>query len=208
MEHFAWPLAALVFGVVFLFVFRPQLEKFLGSVKSVTRDGVTTRAEDQGQVEKQAVASPAPTGAQALLETFDSPVLRQREQAICADLLANKLDTSSETTKVLVRYLAKTQIALGCQIAYRLIFGSQIAFLKRANSSPAGVSAADAKEFYQRVAEIHSDVFQSEEPKPYFDFLLNQKLLVFKDGAFHITDFGREFLTWLIHVGESENKPL
>lgn len=191
-----------------MLLFRPQIAGFLTRVKSVGRDGVSTLlATGQRSVEQQADA-PAAKEVQSLLQSFDSPALLQQERVLLADLEARKLDCTSDTTKVLVRHLAKARLVLRCQFAYRLIFGSQIALLKRINTMGGGMFEADAHQFYQVVASVHSDVFPAHQPGPYLDFLVRQGLLFPKDGHFLITDFGREFLTWLVQSGETENKGL
>ena len=191
-----------------MLLFRAQIAGFLTRVKSVGRHGVSTLATSgQRSIEQQADA-PTSKEVQDLLQSFDSPALLQQERVLFADLEARKLDSTSDTTKVLVRHLAKTRLVLACEFVYRFIFGSQIALLKRINMMGGGMSEANAHEFYQAVASAHPDVFPADLPGPYLDFLVRQGLLFSKDGHFLITDFGREFLTWLAQSGALENKGL
>jgi len=207
MEHFAWPLAALIFGIVFFVMFRIPISGFLSRVSTVGRDGVSaTPLPEQRPIEQQKEAS---TGkdVQTMLQAFDSPALLQQERIIVADLEARQLDSTSDTTKVLVRNLAKHQLFLGCEVVYRLIFGSQIIFLKRLNTV-SGISEADATEFYAAVVQQHPDTFPPEEPERYFSFLFKQGLAVIEESQYSITDFGREFLAWLVQGGVDEFKTL
>lgn len=208
MEHFAWPIAAFALGFVFLAMFRVQVASFISRVRTVGREGVSAQPlPEQRSIEQQADASTSKE-IQALLQSFDSPALLYQERVLVAELDARKLDSTSDTTKVLVRYLAKNQIALGCEFVYRLIFGSQICFLKRVNTVAGGISEADAFKFYGLVAQQHPTAFPPDDPKPYFDFLTRQGVVTFESGHFRITDLGREFLIWLVQVGADENKPL
>lgn len=208
MEHLVWPIAAVAFGVFFVLLFRSQIAGFLTRVQSVGRDGVSTLpGAGQRSVEQQADA-PTSKEVQNLLQSFDSPALLQQERVLLADLEAHKLDSTSDTTKVLVRHLAKTRLLLGCEFVYRLIFGSQIALLKRINTMGGGMSEAETHQFYQAVVCAHPDVFPADQPGPYLGFLVRQGLLFPKDGHLQITDFGREFLTWLVQSGATENKGL
>jgi len=208
MEHFAWPMAAVAFGVIFLLLFRAQIAGFLTRVKSVGRHGVSTLASaGQRSIEQQADA-PTSKEVQDLLQSFDSPALLGQERFLLADLEARRLDSTSDTTKVLVRHLAKTRLVLGCELVYRLIFGSQIALLKSINTRGGGMPEADAHQFYQAVASTYPDIFPVDQPEPYLGFLVRQGLLFSQDGHFLITDFGREFLVWLAQSGAPENKGL
>lgn len=208
MEHFAWPIATLVFGIFFVVLFRQQIGNFLTRVNSVSREGLSTvPSSNKRNVEQQADA-PDSKDVQSLLQSFDSPALLHHERLLFSDLEARKLDSSSDTTKVLVRYLAKTRLFLACEFVYRLIFGSQIALLKRINELGGKMTAAETRAFYDAVSRLHPDVFPANHSEPYLDFLLRQGLVSSKEDHFHLTDFGREFLTWLVHSGASENKNL
>jgi hypothetical protein len=178
-------------------------------VKSVGRHGVSTLAPSgQRSVEQQAEALASTREVQDLMQTFDPPALRQQEQALIADLQNRRLDSTSDTTKILVRHLAKTRLLLACEFVYRLIFGSQIALLKTINTRGGGMPEADAHQFYQTVASSYPDIFPADQPEPYLNFLIRQNLIFRQDGHFLLTDFGREFLVWLAQSGAFENKPL
>ena len=62
-----------------------------------------------------------------LLKCFESPALLQEEGASFADLEARKLNGKTDATKILVRYLAKTNLLWLFELICRLIV-SQIAF--------------------------------------------------------------------------------
>jgi hypothetical protein len=208
MQYLAWPLAVLLFAIFFVLLFRKQIADFLTRVKSVSRHGVSTLAtSSQRSIEQQAEAPATTREVQDLMQTFDPPALRQQEQALFADLQRRNLDSTNDTTRVLVRHLAKTRLLLYCEFAYRLIFGSQIALLKNINTR-GRMSEADANQFYRNVASNFPNVFNAEQPEPYLDFLTRQGLIVRQGDHFLITDFGREFLAWLAQTGALENKGL
>jgi len=141
------------------------------------------------------------------MQSFDAPALRQQEQALFADLQRRSLDSTSDTTRVLVRHLAGTRLLLACEFVYRLIFGSQIALLKSINTL-GRMSEDDVNQFYRTVASNFPNVFNAEQPAPYLDFLTRQNLIVRHDAHFLITDLGRAFLVWLAQTGAPENKGL
>jgi hypothetical protein len=209
MQYLAWPVAVLLFAVFFVLMFREQIAGFLTRVKSVSRHGISTLATSgQRSIEQQAEAPASTREVQDLMQSFDPPALRQHEQALIAELQSRRLDSTSDTTKILVRYLAKTQLVLACEFIYRLIFGSQIALLKTVNMRGGSMPDADVHQFYQTVSSTYPDVFLADQPEPYLNFLTRQSLIFRQDGHFLLTDFGREFLVWLAQTGASENKPL
>ena len=73
--------------------------------------------------------------AQELMRALDSSALLEQERLIKADLEKRGLEHTGETIDVLVRHLAGYQLAVAFEEIYRLIFGSQIYILKRANET-------------------------------------------------------------------------
>ena len=94
-----------------------------------------------------------------------------------------------------------------CEFIYRLIFGSQIRFLKAVNVG-GGISEENAHQYYVTVTQANRDIFPENNSKPYFNFLIRQELVVVQNNCFFPSNFGREFLAWLIQMGVSEDKPL
>jgi hypothetical protein len=157
-------------------------------------------------VEQQAGAESSDQ-IQTLLQSFDPPALLDDERALFADLEARKLDSKSDTSKVLVRHFAKMRILWRCEVVYRLIFGSQLRFLKTLNVSGA-MSEENAHQYYVTATQSYREVFPEKDSKPYFTFLIRQGLVIVQNDSFFVSNFGREFLSWLIQMGVSEDKPL
>jgi hypothetical protein len=130
------------------------------------------------------------------------------EGALFADLEARKLDSKTDTTKILVRYLAKAKLLWLCELIHRFIFGSQIAFFKYVNTAVGGVSRENAHLFYLRATEANRDIFPENDTSASFDFLIRQRLVVVHNDVFFLSDFVREFLSWMVQAGVSEVRPL
>ena len=164
-------------AVFFVLLFR------VTRVKSVGRRGISTLAPTGQRPIEQQAGAPTSREVQDVLQSFDSPALLQQERVLLADLEARRLDSTSDTTKVLIRHLAKTRLVLGYEFVYRLIFGSQIALLKTVNTMGGGMSEAEAHQFYHTVARAYPDVFPADQQEPYLGFLVRQGLLFPKEGS-------------------------
>jgi hypothetical protein len=199
-----WPLAVLIFSLVFALIFRKAIERFIDRVKSVSRDGVSTDSitNDQIQQSKTQVV-------EDFMRQGDSVLLKEVESAIKANLEEKGLDASSDTAKVLIHHLAATQIALEFEQVYSMIFGSQLYLLKNLNElKGSGLDSDSIQKHYENVKTHFSDSFPSWSVGQYMNFLTSRFLVRQELDRYHITVRGAEFLLWIVRESRRENKPL
>ena len=138
-----------------------------------------------------------------------SIVLKDLEDRIKSDLLERDLEIKGDTITVLIKHLAATRILLSFEQIHNLIFGSQIFLLKKLNEV---AGQGKPKEFidshYQHVHELFSEQLGSWTLEQYLSFLLGRSLITITDNTYHITNFGVEYLTWIVRNGRREDKPL
>ncbi len=151
-----WPQAALFFGLIFIAAFFGPIRRFIERIKSVGKDGVTTSAVEA--LPSAQVAEQKKKAVEDLMRLPDSALLKELEAVILQDLGARHLDTESGTTKVLVRHLAATQIALEFEQVHGVIFGSQIYLLKKLNEAePVGLKTSLIDRHFEHVQELFSE---------------------------------------------------
>jgi len=205
LASIAWPQAALLFGLVFIAVFFGPIRRFIERIKSVGKEGVTTlEALPSAQIAEQKKKA-----VEDLMRMPDSALLNELEDVIVLDLASRHLDTESDTTKVLVRHLAATQIALEFEQVHSVIFGSQIYLLKKLNeAASAGLELAVIDKHFENVQKLFSEQLGSWSKEGYLRFLFNRVLIRTDEGRYRITVRGNDFLMWLVRMGRSENRPL
>lgn len=198
----AWPLITLIFGIVFLVMFREQIGMLISKIRGVSKDGVTIDSELTPQAEENIIEN-----IFQHLEIEKTAMLEDVENGIVEDLKGRGLDYESDTTKVLVRNLAVTYINLEHEQNYNLIFGSQIHLLKILNEVPgSGKTQSYVAEFYSSIKQGNEEEFSSWELDDYLEFLLNRSLIVIEKDNWHISNKGQDFLIWLARNGKRENK--
>ncbi len=108
---------------------------------------------------------------------------------------------SQETSRVLVRQLAVIQLLYKAERAYRLLFGSQIVFMRYLNETGRQPESI-ARSFYER-AQVENPNFYSDYPfESWIGFLtLQQSLIAVEDDMYGISLWGREFLGWMATTG-------
>lgn len=85
-----WPQAALLFALVFVAIFFRPLRSFIGRVKSVSKDGVTT-----DDIPKSQIAESKTKAVEDLMKLGDSTLLKEVETAILTDLERRGLETTA-----------------------------------------------------------------------------------------------------------------
>ena len=200
LDSMKWPVVFLAVALVVIFLFRAQFAVFLSRVTSIGKGGLKIEPAT-GQQSQPDRSKPA----QELIRTLDSAALLEQERLIKSDLERRGLEHTGETIEVLVRYLATYQLAVAFEEIYRLIFGSQIYLLKRANESRI-ISQATVEEHFRHTQTLFPGL-ADWNVDGYMAFLLTRGLLQRSGENYTITLLGTEFLGWMIKIGAAEYRP-
>jgi len=197
---FAWPLAVVILGTIFMLVFRQPISTFIGRLRKVSRAGLEASSDQPQKVPER---EPSPEATEELMKSFDSPTLREQEAAI-QKALKDRGVTGGEAVKVLIRHLASNQIALNYEQLNTAIWGSQVSLLRFLNSSATGETSDTLRPFYDSAAANYPDVYSQYDFESYMNFLINARLIIKQEGRYLITELGRDFLVYLARVGSTE----
>jgi hypothetical protein len=203
LSKIGWPHITLMFGIIFIVVFKTPISNFLNRVDSVGKDGVTTNRSPEAQNEE-----PKKNDLDELLAIGNSEVISQIESAIVAELIEKGLDVSGDTSKVLVKHLATTQLALEYEQVHGLIFGSQIRLLKILNEVAGQGKHADYLLGFFSALKEREPSFKDWDIRNYLYFLSERFLITKVDDQYHISKKGVEYLIWIARTGKSENRGL
>lgn len=201
MEHFAWPIAALIFGVVSLFLFRTNIAGRIDKVLKIERNGVTI-----GQEPTQSVPESMGTGFQEMMDLANSPLLLEREAQLREALKARGITGDSEAAKVLTRALASSHLSLQWEQIERMIYGSQLSILVEMNARPNGLSVEDIKSVFDAAAKQFPDTYKNYGFSDYVNFLTEMGLVAKGGVGYQITLTGKEFMIWLVKSGRTHRR--
>jgi hypothetical protein len=197
-----WPHFSFAFGLLFLLLFKAQIAGLLSRVTSIDKSGIRTQPVPDTQAEGTRRVEAA---QELLLEISDTVVTKEVESKIRQDLELRGLETTGETIKVLIKYLAASQCFLQFEHIHSAIFSSQIGLLRRLNQFPGnGQSVIDVEAYFSSVQSTHAPTFDDWLPERYLNFLFYKNLIIKKDGRILITHLGNEYLIWLAKSGKSE----
>lgn len=118
----------------------------------------------------------------------------------------NLNDDPQKIINLLKHDLADVYFILRCERVYNIIFGTQIQLLKQLQQVvPNGLSQQSIDDHFNKISNIY-DVHNNFDSNKYMFFLIQAGLVIIKDGIYHLTNFGADFLTWLQRAGLSETK--
>lgn len=153
-----------------------------------------------------------PTDNDNIQELIDrignSIVITEIENNIKKELIEKGLDITGETTKVLLRHLAGSQLLLTFEKIHTIIFGSQIRLLRLLNSSSHEISEEDIFQYFSNIKQQFSETLNSWGVEDYLSFLYSSLLITKQDNNIYLTNLGVEYLVWVTRNGITENKPL
>lgn len=130
-------------------------------------------------------------------------MVREQEDLIKKDLKKYKFTDEEEKLNILIKHLAATQLALNFEKIEKAIWGSQVDLLRHLNSLPSGASAEELRLFYDAAAKKHPQTFSEYNFEKYLEYLVLKVLIGYEDGRYHITNLGRDFLSYLVATGQS-----
>lgn len=186
-----------------MIMFRTDIKNLLRRTKKIDKDGLTTvsEAEHQKSINEK--------DGNALFELLEfvgnSVIIKDAEKSITGDLAKRGINDSDDKIKVLTKYLAATQLLLNLEQIHISMFGSQISLLKNLNSRRVdGGSIEYLQIHFDHVQSTHEDSFKEWDLDLYKRYLLDNKLMVYINEKYHITELGIEYLTWIIRYGKNE----
>ncbi len=131
----------------------------------------------------------------------DNPLLLNHIEGLKADLQTLQFPLNdSETTELLIRHLAATQLMQRAELIYRLIFGSQMAAMEKMNLY-GPQEPTEIIPFFEKAKKRSPRFYGETTFEPWIDFLLKQNVVVFENGRYAITLYGREFLGFVTSQG-------
>lgn len=201
VETLKWPGVVMVFGVVFMIVFRSSVSHLIRRIRKITPKGFEA-GDDQTQAQM-----PADRAVDDLMKAFDSIVLRGYEQLIYDQLKDKGLDANSDTNKVLVRHLATTQVHLDLEIILSGIWQSQVRLLNFLNTSGTSLKDEHLRLIYEEAVGKYPDVFKYHSFKAYVGHLIRSGLVVQNGDGYSITNLGVEFLQYVARYGLQPVRP-
>jgi hypothetical protein len=210
-----WPGAIILICIFFFIFFRKPISALINRIRSLekfgvraTMDNVQQKPDDYKTLNAK-LDSVGESGESQIINTikyysFISAEIYKNAVETDFDKIINRND--DEKKEILLKYAAVTQLQMEFLNIYYLIYGSQINILRHLNSLAMGDTQIALQSFYDNAKKTNPNFPFGYKFEQYMFFLLNHNLINEKNGNFVITEFGRDFLTYIIKAKLPEYK--
>ncbi|WP_434528250.1 hypothetical protein [Vibrio sp. K4] len=174
---------------------------------NVYGDYVESAKEQKATIQENRNQADSKEVEKLLAAVGSSIVIEEQIKRIEDDLSTKNIPFDSDASRILIRHLAATQLLVAFEQIYQIIFGSQIELLQRLNQvAGQGLSTSVV---FKIAAESMASNNLSWTQEQYLSYLYGRLLIVDgEEDTIHITNFGVEFITWLIRSGKSLDRAL
>ncbi|MGY5775043.1 hypothetical protein [Rhizobium sp. LEGMi135b] len=189
LKGIAWPLAILLV----VFTFRREVRDRIKDIVSVGPTGAVLQP-------RQSVEAPTTSGLKE--EKLPEPIKADHLSTTVKALVAKIQDQltridQGDQIPALVMSLAQAQIDGQFEFVWGIIFGSQIAALRRLMQS-GPISFEEAKKFFEENAKpLNPELYSKFDFDQWSRFLVTQQLVAVQDNMVSLTDTGRDFLAYV-----------
>lgn len=200
----SWQQAALAIVFILVYKFKRDISALIDRIKEVGRDGVKFH-EEQKPVES---TSPIPENTRIDSESSEKKrqkllTIQHHIQSLNQYFIGKNISACEEKNEELSYYVADLYFMLRCERIYAQIYGGQITILKKL-AQGFEVQKATINDFIEKNKKDGHKWFDSWDVNKYMEFLIQSLLVEVKADQYCITNFGRDFLTWMKSTGMTE----
>lgn len=204
------PLSVILICII---LFRKQLSNLIEQLSDVIKN----RRIEVGNIVKisqpqEKTSVNVSSSLEKFIRSFDSAITDKYEELIKTEFLKYGMENETDPQKkveALLRYSAVIRIIFDFDRIALNVYGSQINILNFLNSKQTQGEAVNIlkSSFYDSVATAHPNVFANYTFEQYMNFLISFTLVQLKGNQCFITDFGREFLKYIVAAGLTGQRP-
>jgi len=198
-DFLIWPavvvICVVILGIAALFILRSAFMKLLNRTSKVGKDGITFEStQERGSDNK-----PVPLSFVELMNSTPlSATILEREKNIKEQLLNFNLKNDTEKIEALIRVTASARIEMEFTNIAHVIFGSQLDLLVQLSGTSISIPVSRAETIFKQAQELYPDMHSSRTLDDWLRFLLSRNLILVAEDKIDITQFGSDFLKFLI----------
>ena len=193
IEAFAWPAVGLLLGLVVIFTFRGPIVRKIERITRAGKDGVTfEHPQDAEPLQSETLSFD-----QLMKQPISATVL-EREKVASTQLSKLPLKTDAERIAILVRVFATANVELEYTRIAHAIFGSQLNLLVQLAGTRHGVRQSIAESLYANATVRYPELYAERPFTVWLAYLQSSNLLTSHDTRLDITQYGTDFLKFLV----------
>ncbi|MBJ2124798.1 hypothetical protein [Flavobacterium sp. IB48] len=207
LSTISWPIVALV---VFLSLKTP-IKNFINNIKKFTYGGtgIETNLANK-QIEEDSLSeilgnNPDATNLDRILAKFSDSTLKSLDKIIENETQISTIDNPQNKYDRIYKYAKILILVKNIEKIHALIFGSQIRLLQRLNYSYSE-SKSDLKQYYDDAVKKNSEGYNDYSYENYLNFLVINDLVKIDNETVSITDYGKDFLRYIVEANLTVEK--
>lgn len=194
-------IVAGVVAVIGLAIFHRPISRLIDRISGASKDGITfERPQEIGEIK------PAPLSFVELMNQPVSASILEREKAIQNQLQAFNLKNEEEKISAITRAFATTRIALEFNGLANTIFGSQATLLIQLSGTHNGVTRQQAEAIFEQAQATFLELHRDKKFDEWLAYLHLNNLITSVENKIDITQFGTDFLKYLVDARMAYNR--
>lgn len=202
-ENLIWPITIASISVICTLILRPALIRLLDRTTKISKDGLIAEGSEKNQ-EQAEVKFPL-----TFEEVMSLPVsisIQNREQIIKKELHDINIQDQSKTISLLIRVISNLRVESEFKIISNIIFGSQLELLVNISGTQSGVQLPFAVSIFESAKSIYPERHAERTFDQWIGFLMSHALISIEKENIDITQYGKDFLKYLIDSKEAHRR--
>lgn len=206
VEMSIWPVAIVIIVVGVVIILRKSISKVLEKARHISKDGIIIDPTPQQKIVDENIENKV-YSYEEIMRELDSTSILNKEKSILKSLVQISFKDDKEKIKVLTRHLAATNVSFEFEGVIKTIWGSQIRLIKLLNTRKDKIALDDCKQFYENGKNEYPETYKNYSFDKYMEYLKDSTLIEIDNTSCLITDFGEDFLVYLVKTGQDINYP-
>ena len=193
MDSFVWPLAIIIISIAAILILRPAFIRLIDRISKADKRGITfDRPQERGNLQTTLLSF------DELMKLPISASVLEREKIIKINLQKFNLKDDTEKIEVLVRSFAISRLEIEFNNISNAIFGSQIYLLIQLSSTTQGMTLTQAEIIFIQAKDRFPALHENRTLIEWLNYLIVHNLIIRTDEKIDITQYGTDFLKYLI----------
>lgn len=193
-----WPgvvvICVVIVGIAALFILRPAFMKLLGRTSKVGKDGISFESPQ----ERGSDGKPAQLSFPELMKAPISATVLAREDYLKDQIHSLNLQNNEEKISVLIRIAASSRVEMEYNNISNLIYGSQLTALIKLSSTSQSIPLSNFEPIFEQAKNQFPAMYEKRSFEEWFRFLASFNLVMQKESNIEITQYGSDFLKYLV----------
>jgi len=193
VDSLIWPLVVVIISIAAIIILRPAFMHLVDRISKAGKNGITFERPQEGESPQQPVFS--------FVDLMKLPItasVLEREKAIEKNFQSFDLKDETEKVSALIRALAFSRIEAEFNNISHVIFGSQLNLLVQLSGTPHCLTLLQVESLFKLAQNNYPAIHANRTLNDWLNYLLVTNLITQSNDVIDITQYGKDFLKYLV----------